>query len=322
MAVRASIHRPRRAASRPTRGFTLIELLVVVAIIALLISILLPSLANAREQARLAKCLANLKALGVATTAYLTSERDRFPWGPVVRASNGSIAKASWYSNYFGGNRGNGDPGGSLDAYYGHGCEFDFLPKHRPLNRYVTTARLGTRADLRVFECPSDKGIASRRYPDSEPTRTTGYEVMGTSYGSNINPDLYMRRYDTSHGSSSTVQRQERLMNSAIPLMRKHGDSRVIILHEDRSDVALGGVLWDVPPDYKIVGWHGKANRHSILFLDGHAANIYIDHKKIKDHRRASATFDDNCSNTSVGPDPGCIHGDADWVARQNFGQE
>src|SRR5437016_1985690 len=61
---------------RKRRGFTLIELLVVVAIIALLISILLPRLAGAREQAKNAYCLANLKGIGTASNAY-ASEYDQ-----------------------------------------------------------------------------------------------------------------------------------------------------------------------------------------------------------------------------------------------------
>jgi prepilin-type N-terminal cleavage/methylation domain-containing protein/prepilin-type processing-associated H-X9-DG protein len=51
-------------------GFTLIELLVVIAIIAILAAILFPVFAQAREKARLAMCISNLKQLGIADTLY------------------------------------------------------------------------------------------------------------------------------------------------------------------------------------------------------------------------------------------------------------
>lgn len=60
-------------------GFTLIELLVVVAIIALLIGILLPSLGAAREHARAAACGANLRAVGQGIAGYQTEYSGIFP---------------------------------------------------------------------------------------------------------------------------------------------------------------------------------------------------------------------------------------------------
>jgi prepilin-type N-terminal cleavage/methylation domain-containing protein len=59
-----------------TRGFTLIELLVVIAIIALLISILLPSLGNARKTTWTVICQSNLRQLGIAIQMYLSDQRD------------------------------------------------------------------------------------------------------------------------------------------------------------------------------------------------------------------------------------------------------
>jgi len=66
-------------------GFTLIELLVVIAIIALLISVLLPSLGEARRTARTTICLSQLKQLGVAHAGYWADFQDKmatFSWRP------------------------------------------------------------------------------------------------------------------------------------------------------------------------------------------------------------------------------------------------
>jgi len=64
---------------RKSPGFTLIELLVVVAIIALLISILLPSLARARELARRTSCSANLKAVAQSSLIYADDNQGWLP---------------------------------------------------------------------------------------------------------------------------------------------------------------------------------------------------------------------------------------------------
>lgn len=95
-------------------GFTLIELLVVIAIIAILAAILFPVFARAREQARRASCLSNLKQLGVATQMYCQDYDETFPaccaWVPGVKvdAGAGTLAEigtpwsvAPYYSTAF-----------------------------------------------------------------------------------------------------------------------------------------------------------------------------------------------------------------------------
>src|SRR5688572_9482102 len=59
------------------RAFTLVELLVVIGIIALLISILIPTLGRARDQAQRTKCMANLKSLTEAWVQYANDHKGR-----------------------------------------------------------------------------------------------------------------------------------------------------------------------------------------------------------------------------------------------------
>ncbi len=72
---------------RKSNAFTLIELLVVIAIIALLISILLPSLSRARELSKRLVCASNIKGVGTSAKIYANDNSEKWPMPPFKRGA-------------------------------------------------------------------------------------------------------------------------------------------------------------------------------------------------------------------------------------------
>src|SRR5271155_3946872 len=88
-------------ARQQVKGFTLLELVVVATVIAILAALLLPALARAKNQARAAHCVSNLRQLGIALDLY-TQDANAFPlatsngitgaWQPALQTISPSLA--------------------------------------------------------------------------------------------------------------------------------------------------------------------------------------------------------------------------------------
>jgi len=240
--------------SRAHHGFTLVELLVVIGIVALLVSILLPALGRAREQARVVVCLSNLRQIGVAQMAYVVDNDRRYPNKTLATPGGLIRSQFSWVGKA-------GAPG------FGYSGMTSNL---RPLNKYLGISEKG--ADVDIARCPGDE--ASRNAAG-----LSSYDYYGTSYAQNqateANGDVNYK---------NTLLEPNNLGDVGIRVSAIKDASRLVALAE-------AGAYHDAwtfsQPAVVTQRWHSNTPRYNLLFADGHAAA----HEVLVSHRGANAEY-------------------------------
>ncbi|HVP09714.1 MAG TPA: type II secretion system protein [Phycisphaerae bacterium] len=250
-------------------GFTLIELLVAISVIAVLISILVPSLSRAREQGNKVVCMSNMKEIGNAIASYLT-ENNNLPWTYVQ--PEGSDPKITISSSY--------TWGGMMASRPFPGDETgDWAvvpPELRPLNRYIDpTAR--TRDAIKVVKCPGDRSAVSPDIsdPDQRPLELEGlrssWEAFGTSYSINW---LFME--DPAITDPFSIDRLMYYGKTFVQEAVGGSAAEMAVIWENQVDQLLNNAT-DTGGGRLGEGWHRTFSCHSFLFMDGHMEYGYFD---------------------------------------------
>lgn len=254
MKVNSSFNRRARSDSLAEAGFTLIELLVVIAVVATLIALLLPALAQAKSKAQGIHCLNNLRQLSLAWAMYTVDSRDRIPYASAGAPVTIPYTWVTGIIDYDPANRSNWD------------VERDI--KQSPLWHYCGNSTA-------IWKCPADKSTIR---PSSGPfvgrsvprVRSVSMLIWMGGFGGRLHPPLLP-------GVSSPPWRLYRSMNDLV----EPGSSNTLLLWDQREDSVNYGNFFvdmsgypDQPQKKQFVedlpgSYHNRAG--GVTFADGHS---------------------------------------------------
>ncbi len=184
-------------------GFTLVELLVVIGIIALLISILLPSLNKAREAANTLKCAANLRSVGQGLMMYISENKQTYPAAYIYEGmyfdSSGAQMPTSatkgylhWTGLIYGDARGNSNTNVTgKDGFLCPSIEKGGLPPTNPSSDNLDSGQKNETAGLVDIQAPRtaytvNEAVCGRnKYVVGYQGATTPYQFVRASQVSN-----------------------------------------------------------------------------------------------------------------------------------------